>query len=168
MTPHAPTPEPRFRRAAREDVPDIVRMLADDPLGGTRESYVSPLPDAYYATFEAIGVDPNNELIVVELDGRVAGVLQLTYLPSLSHRGSWRAQIEGVRIDAAVRSAGLGRRLIVWAIDRARARGCRLVQLTTDKRRPDAIRFYESLGFSASHQGMKLPLDARSGAGGPA
>jgi GNAT superfamily N-acetyltransferase len=96
--------------------------------------------------------------VVVELAGRVVGVLQLSYIPSMTHRGRWRALIEGVRIDASVRAPGRGRQLFAWAIDRARARGCHLLQLTSDKARPDAIRFYESLGFVASHEGLKRPL----------
>jgi GNAT superfamily N-acetyltransferase len=142
----------------RADLPDIVRMLADDMLGAKREEYASPLPESYYAAFEAIVRDPNNELVVGELDERVVAVLQLTCIPNLSRRGSWRALIEGVRVDSSVRSGGVGRRLVEWAIARAREKGCRLVQLTSDKRRRDAIRFYESLGFVASHEGMKLEL----------
>lgn len=150
--------EPGFRVAVRGDVPDIVRMLVDDILGAAREEYASPLPEGYYTAFEAIDRDPNNELIVVELEGRVVGVLQLTYIPSMTYRGGGRALIEGVRIDATLRASGFGRKLFAWAIERARARGCHLLQLTSDKARPDAIRFYESLGFVASHEGLKLRL----------
>jgi GNAT superfamily N-acetyltransferase len=153
--------EPVFRRAVRADLPDIVRMLADDVLGAKRERYVSPLPGSYYAAFEAIDRDPNNELVVAELDGRVVGVLQLTYIPYLTDQGTWRALIEGVRIDSSLRSGGIGRKLLGWAIARARSRGCFVVQLTSDKSRTDAIRFYESLGFVASHEGMKLRVDPR-------
>jgi GNAT superfamily N-acetyltransferase len=149
-----------FRQADRSDVPDIVRMLADDALGEKREAYGSPLPASYYAAFDAIRDDPNNELVVTCLAGRVVGVLQLTFIPYLTYRGSWRAQIEGVRVDASVRSRGVGRRLFEWAIDRARQRNCQLVQLTSDKARADAIRFYESLGFVASHEGFKLQLSS--------
>lgn len=134
-------------------------MLADDPLGATRETYASPLPPSYHTAFEAIEADPNNELVVAVLDGRVVGMLQLTFIPSLTYRGGWRALIEGVRVEASVRSEGIGRRLIEWAIDRARERRCHLVQLTSDKARPDAIRFYQSLGFVASHEGLKLSLE---------
>ena len=150
--------EPGFRRAVRGDLPDIVRMLADDVLGAEREAYASPLPATYYRAFEAIDGDPNHELVVGELDGRVVAVLQLSCIPNLSRRGSRRALIEGVRVDASLRSGGIGRKLVEWAIARAREKGCRLVQLTSDKRRRDAIRFYESLGFVASHEGMKLEL----------
>ena len=148
-----------FRRATRDDVPAIVRMLAHDPLGARREALVSPLPESYYQAFEAIDRDGNNELVVSELDGRIVGLLQITFIPYMTYRGSWRALIEGVRVDSEVRSRGIGRELFAWAIDRARQRGCHLVQLTSDKARPDAIRFYESLGFVASHEGMKLHLE---------
>jgi GNAT superfamily N-acetyltransferase len=147
-----------FRRATRDDLPEIVRMLADDPLGARRETYAVPLPPSYHAAFEAIEADPNNELVVAVLADRVIGVLQLTFIPSITYRGGWRALIEGVRVDASVRSEGIGRRLFDWAIERARERGCHLVQLTSDKARPDAIRFYQSLGFVASHEGLKRSL----------
>jgi GNAT superfamily N-acetyltransferase len=145
----------------RGDLPDIVRMLADDVLGAQREEYAAPLPASYQSAFDAIDADPNHELIVGELDARVVAVLQLTCIPTLSRRGSRRAVLEGVRVDSAMRSSGIGRKLVAWAIERAREKGCRLVQLTSDKRRRDAIRFYESLGFVASHEGMKLELASR-------
>lgn len=148
-----------FRRATRDDVAAIVRLLADDPLGARRESAAAPLPDSYCAAFDAIDRDPNQELVVVDTDGRrVAGVLQITFIPCLTCRGGWRALVEGVRVAADVRAGGIGRRMLRWAIERARARGCHVVQLTSDKARPDAIRFYESLGFVASHEGLKLHL----------
>jgi GNAT superfamily N-acetyltransferase len=153
-------PEPVIRRAAGADLPEVVRLLADDPLGAKREEYVLPLPASYRAAFDAIDRDPNNELVVVEVGGKVAGVLQLTYIPYVTYRGGWRALIEGVRIDASARSSGIGRKLFAWAIERARDKGCHMVQLTSDKTRPDAIRFYESLGFVASHEGMKLHLNS--------
>lgn len=141
-------------------------MLADDPLGATRESADLPLDPSYYAAFDAIEADPNNELVVATLeaaadgtiDSPVVGVLQLTFVPSLTYRGRPRAQIEGVRIDAAHRDRGIGRQLVQWAIERASERGCHMVQLTTNKGRPEALRFYESLGFTATHEGMKLNL----------
>lgn len=155
-----------IRPAVRDDVPEIVRMLADDLVAAARERYTTPLPASYYQAFEAISRDLNNELVVAELQGRVVGVLQLTYIPSLTYVGSWRAEIEGVRVDAAVRSGGIGRHLFTWAIERARTKGCSLLQLTSDKRRPDAIRFYESLGFVASHEGLKLALNTSAGLSG--
>jgi GNAT superfamily N-acetyltransferase len=150
---------PGFRRARADDLPAIVHLLADDPLGAKRERYASPLPESYDQAFAAIDADPNNELIVVErARGAIIGVLQLTFIPSITYQGGWRALVEGVRVAAPYRSTGIGRQLFEWAIERARQRGCHLVQLTTDKARPDAIRFYESLGFVASHEGMKLHL----------
>ena len=136
-------------------------MLADDVLGAEREEYTSPLPVSYLSAFDAIDADPNNELIVGELEGRTVAVLQLTYIPNISRRGSWRALVEGVRVDASLRSSGVGRALLGWAIERAREKGCSVLQLTSDKRRREAVRFYESLGFVASHEGMKLDLSAR-------
>jgi ribosomal protein S18 acetylase RimI-like enzyme len=147
-----------FRRAERADVEHIVRLLASDPLGAKRERYELPLPPSYFAAFDAVAADPNNELVVACLGGEVVGVLQITFTPGLTYQGGWRATIEGVRIDEKVRSGGLGRSMIERAVQRARERGCHLVQLTTDKSRPEAKRFYESLGFVASHEGMKLHL----------
>ncbi|WP_211844028.1 GNAT family N-acetyltransferase [Neoroseomonas oryzicola] len=146
---------PAFRRATAADVPAIVAMLADDVLGAAREK---PGDAAYDAAFAAIAADANQLLAVVEIDGRVAGCLQLSFIPGLSHRGMWRGQIESVRIAAEARGGGLGRRMFEWAIEQCRDRGCGIVQLTTDKARGDARRFYESLGFVASHEGMKLKL----------
>jgi ribosomal protein S18 acetylase RimI-like enzyme len=148
----------RMRRARIDDLDTIVRLLANDPLGQHRECYGNPLPDAYLVAFKAIDTDPNQLLAVACSDQEVVGVLQLTFLPNLTYKGAWRAQIEGVRIAAHLRSQGIGRFMFAWAIEQARARDCRLVQLTTDKTRPDARRFYESLGFIASHEGMKLTL----------
>lgn len=154
----------KFRRAKRSDVPDIVRMLADDKLGSQRESYTLPLPETYYLAFDAIERDANNELIVAECGDAVVGVLQITFIPYLTYRGSWRALIEGVRVDSKMRSQGIGRQLVQWAIERAKERGCHMVQLTSDKKRPEAIQFYESLGFIASHEGLKLHLRSAEGA----
>ena len=149
-----------FRRATRDDLPSIVKLLADDPLGAQREVYSVPLPQSYYDAYAAIERDDNNELVVVD-DGKheILGVLQMTFIPCITYQGGWRALIEGVRVATEVRSSGIGKQLFLWAIERARARGCHMVQLTSDKARPDAIRFYESLGFVASHEGMKLRLD---------
>ena len=148
-----------FRCARAADLPAIVALLANDALGAMRESATAPLPPAYQSAFDAIDTDPNHELIVAQsAGGAVIGVLQLSFLPGLSHRGAWRAQIEGVRVDASARAKGVGRQLFSHAIQRARERGCRMVQLTSDKSRSDAIRFYERLGFSATHEGMKMNL----------
>ncbi len=142
-----------------DDLPQIVRLLADDPLGATRETPGEEIPEAYFSAFAAIDKDPNNTVVVAVAAGRVAGTLQLTFIPGLTYTGGERAQIEGVRIAAEHRGAGLGQIMINWAIDRARARGCRVVQLTTDRQRPDAIRFYQKIGFRPSHMGMKYHLD---------
>lgn len=151
-------PNLTFRLAVRSDLERIVQLLADDPLGRKREVFSIPVASSYERAFEAIAEDRNNELIVAEQAATVVGVLQITFLPYLTHQGSWRALIEGVRVAAEVRSSGVGKRLFMWAIDRARERKCLLVQLTSDKSRPDAIRFYQSLGFKASHEGFKLEL----------
>lgn len=144
-----------FRRATADDVAAIVALLADDVLGAAREAPGDP---AYAAAFAAIDADPNQYLAVAEMDGRILGCLQLTFVPGLSHRGAWRGQVESVRVAADQRGTGLGRRFLEWAIAQCRSRGCRMVQLTTDKSRADALRFYELLGFIASHKGMKLAL----------
>ena len=151
-------PELTFRRARAGDVPTVVGLLAADPLGAQRERAENPLPQSYLDAFEAISADPNQELTVACVGPRIVGVLQLTFIPSLTYQGSWRAQIEGVRVAEEVRSQRVGARLVEWAVDRARDRGCRLVQLTTDKRRPRALAFYQALGFQATHEGMKLAL----------
>ena len=150
----------RFRDAIEADLSAIVALLADDPLGAAREAPATELPAAYAEAFAAIAADPNNRLIVADDEGAVVGCLQLTFIPGLTYTGGWRAQIEGVRIARSQRGRGLGRAMFDWAIEEARTRGCRLVQLTTNKARPDALRFYESLGFTASHEGMKLDLEA--------
>jgi GNAT superfamily N-acetyltransferase len=147
-----------FRKATADDLTAIVTMLADDILGATRERLENPLPQPYVTAFNDIDRDPNNELVVACIKDVVVGVLQLTFIPSLSHLGSRRALIEGVRVSSSHRSSGIGTKLFEWAITHARDRGCRMLQLTTDKRRLDAKRFYEALGFVASHEGMKLPL----------
>nr|WP_246523579.1 GNAT family N-acetyltransferase [Neoroseomonas eburnea] len=136
-------------------MPAIVALLADDVLGAAREQPGHP---AYDAAFAAIGADANQLLAVAEEEARIVGCLQISFVPGLSRLGMWRGQIESVRVAASHRGAGLGRRMFDWAIEQCRARGCGLVQLTTDKARPDARRFYEALGFVASHEGMKLKL----------
>ncbi|MEU5876106.1 GNAT family N-acetyltransferase [Spirillospora sp. NPDC047279] len=147
-----------FRAATRDDVPEIVRLLADDPLGVTRETPGELVPDAYWKAFEAIESDPNNTLVVAVIDGGIAGTMQLTYIPGMTYTGGERAQIEGVRVAADHRGGGVGQAMIGWAIEQARDRGCRVVQLTTDRQRPESIRFYQKIGFRPSHQGMKYHL----------
>ncbi|NGN41940.1 GNAT family N-acetyltransferase [Mesorhizobium sp. CGMCC 1.15528] len=147
-----------FRPASESDLAAIVALLADDNLGSTRENASLPLDQRYSAAFEAIARDPNQLLAVAELDGKVVGCLQVTFIPGLSRTGMWRGQIESVRIAASLRGRGAGKAFFAWAIEQCRSRGCGLVQLTTDKARPEALAFYESLGFKASHEGMKLAL----------
>lgn len=148
----------QFRNAIKSDIPSIVELLANDELGKQRERLEDPLPDSYYEAFEAIKADPNNELIVAYLHTHIIGVLQMTFTPYLTYQGGWRATIEGVRISPSHRGEGLGTALFEWAIQRAKQKGCHLVQLTTDKQRPQAIYFYEKLGFQNSHEGMKRHL----------
>jgi len=144
-----------IRTARAEDVEQIVAMLADDPLGATREAPGDP---GYATAFAEIDADERQLLVVAEAAGEVVGTLQLTFIPGLSRRGATRAQIEAVRVRTDQRGGGLGGRLIGWAVDTARERGAAMVQLTTDASRADAHRFYERLGFVASHVGMKLAL----------
>lgn len=147
-----------FRDATADDLPEIVRLLADDALGAQRERYTDPLPPAYRDAFAAIQAQAGNRILLAERDGRIAGCAQLTLIPGLSHIGTMRAQIESVRIDSGLRGHGIGEKLIRRCIDLARDAGCGLVQLTTDNSRADARRFYERLGFTGSHLGMKLKL----------
>ena len=146
------------RVAEPRDLPQLVAMLADDFLGRQREVFTDPPADCYVEAFTSIAADPNNEIIVACVGDRVVASLQLTFTPSLSYQGSVRATVESVRTAAALRSRGIGSALMRDASERARARGCRMVQLTTNRQRPDAKRFYERLGFEATHDGMKLML----------
>ena len=146
------------REATKSDLPTLVHMLGDDSLGSTREDLSTPINRKYIEAFNHIESDPNNELIVAMLDEEIVGMVQLTFIPYLTHTGSWRCLIEGVRIHSGYRGKGLGGNLLEWSIQRAKERNCRLVQLTSDKTRTDALKFYESLGFVASHEGFKLHL----------
>ncbi|WP_412747084.1 GNAT family N-acetyltransferase [Krasilnikovia sp. MM14-A1004] len=148
-----------FRGATRADVPAILALLDDDEISRSRPQVVPEGDDAAcWAAFEAIDADPRNELIAADDGGTVIGTCQLTFIPSLSRRGAERMTIEAVRVRTDRRGDGIGRAMMLWALDRARERGCGLAQLTTDKRRTDGHRFYEALGFTASHEGMKLAL----------
>jgi len=150
--------DPRYRRATAADVGAIVAMLADDLLGASRENAASAVDDCYRAAFEEIDVDPNQFLCVVEDGPRIVGTLQLTFIPGLSRNGAKRGQIEAVRIVSDRRGGKLGEAMFAWAIRECRERGCSLVQLTTDKARPDAHRFYDRLGFEPTHIGYKLEI----------
>ncbi|MEY9992690.1 GNAT superfamily N-acetyltransferase [Streptomyces sp. V4I8] len=145
-----------IRAAVADDIPSIVGMLADDPLGAQRESPDDLTP--YLAALERLSSDPNQHLVVAVREGRVVGTLQLTVIPGLSRKGATRSIIEGVRIHADERGSGLGTQLIEWAVAESRRQNCQLVQLTSDNTRTDAHRFYERLGFTASHVGFKLQL----------
>ncbi len=178
----------KFRQATRADLPDIVRMLADDFLGAMRERYEDPLPESYLKAFAEVEADKNNELIVAvmsvpsavadglaqmdseaevkpfatangsDLTEKIVGALQLTLTPSISFQGGRRATVESVRVDAKYRGRGIGKELMLFAIERAKAENCVSIQLTTNSDRSDAHRFYENLGFKGTHLGMKLSL----------
>ena len=148
-----------LRDARRDEVPAIVGMLADDMLGSAREATSDPLPASYYAAFDSLARDPNNRLLIAERGSEIVGTLQITFIVGLSRRGAKRALIEAVRIATPHRGKGIGEEIMRAAIEIARREGCAMVQLTTDKSRKDAHRFYEKLGFTASHEGMKLILE---------
>lgn len=147
-----------FRKAVKEDLPSIIEMLANDFLGKSREKFEIPLPQSYYDTFDKINSDPNQELTVLEREGEVIGTMQLTFIPVLIYGGSMRLLIESVRVKESMTGKGIGTKMMEYAIERGRDMNCRIVQLTTDKQRKDAHRFYERLGFEATHEGMKLHL----------
>jgi ribosomal protein S18 acetylase RimI-like enzyme len=149
-----------FREAIAADLPAIVAMLAEDDLGRGREDAGLPLKPAYRAAFAAIAADPNQSFVVAEREGRILGFLQVSFIPGLSRQGAWRGNIESVRVAASERGRGIGEALMRHAIGLCRARGCRLAQLTSDKRRSEAHRFYGRLGFAATHEGFKLGLEA--------
>ncbi|MGY3690638.1 GNAT superfamily N-acetyltransferase [Bradyrhizobium sp. USDA 3240] len=147
-----------FRKAQSADLPAIIALLANDVLGQQREDASSPPNPRYVDAFEAILADPHQLLVVATLDDEVIGTLQLSFIPGIARLGAWRGQIEAVRIAETHRSSGVGQQMFEWVIAQCKARGCDLVQLTTDKARPDAHRFYERLGFVGSHLGYKLML----------
>jgi GNAT superfamily N-acetyltransferase len=146
-----------FRKAKEEDVFAIIEMIADDELGKTRENFEKPLPEEYHVAYKHINADNNQELIVVEgEDKTIIGTMQLSFIQYLTYRGGIRAQIEAVRIRKDRRGEGVGKQMFEWAIQRAKERNAHVLQLTTDKKRPEAIKFYVGLGFKNSHEGMKL------------
>jgi len=153
--PDSPAPAVTFRLATRDDLPRVVELIADDAVAAARTGEFGA---AHVAGFEAIEASPNDELVVAELDGAVVGCMQLTFVPGISRNGATRLLVEAVRVDASLRGQGLGRALMEHAHARGRERGCVLAQLTSDKQRPDAHRFYRSLGYAQSHEGFKLPL----------
>jgi len=148
-----------IRIARKTDVFAIVAMIANDNLGSLRENFQNPLPPAYYDAFENISHDQNQELMVMETeDGMIIGTLQLSFIQYLTYQGGIRAQIEAVRGHEQDRGKGNGEKVLEWAIQRAKEKRAHVVQLTTDKKRGNAFKFYEKLGFAASHEGMKLHL----------
>jgi ribosomal protein S18 acetylase RimI-like enzyme len=147
-----------FQQAQDHHLADLVALLADDPLGSAREDPSVPLDPGYVEAFDAITADTNQLLVVALLDQTVVGTLHLSFIPGLALMGAWRGQIESVRIRRDHRDAGLGQAMIEWALERCREKGCRIVQLTSDKSRTEAHRFYERLGFEATHEGYKLRL----------
>lgn len=144
-----------FREATRDDLERVVELIADDAVAARRTgTYGEP----HVRAFEAIAASPDNELVVAESDGEVVGVMQLTFIPGISRNGASRLLVEAVRVSGGLRGQGVGRRLMEHAHERGRARGCVLAQLTSDKQRPEAHRFYRNLGYEQSHEGFKLPL----------
>lgn len=148
-----------FRLAKIEDLPEIINMLADDVYGASRENITEKVSDKYLEAFRKIQEDPNQELTVAESNGDIVATFQLTFIQYLNFEGTLRAQIEAVRTRSDYRGQGIGTKVLTFAINRAKEKGCSLVQLTSDKRRTEAIKFYEKLGFKASHEGFKLKLD---------
>ncbi len=147
-----------IREARQNDLPSIVRLLSEDDLGQTRETFKNPLPAPYLQAFEEINASDSNELIVTTSENKVIGVYQITYIPYLTYSGGKRATIEGVRVDVNWRSQGVGQKMIHDAIERAKRRQCHMIQLTSNKCRTAAIQFYQSLGFEPTHEGLKLNL----------
>jgi len=147
-----------YRLATQEDLVEIVRLLLEDELGAERENLHLPLTDSYQAAFEAITADRNQELTVVERAGEIVATYQLSFIPYLTYQGGLRAQVEAVRVKASYRGQGLGTTIFHQVIERAKSKGAHLLQLTTDKKRAKAKKFYDALGFVASHEGMKLHL----------
>ena len=147
-----------YRPATEADLPFIIGLIVEDGVVATNDDPADALHDDYRAAFAAIAADPNEEMIIAEFEGQPAGCFQLSYLPGLSRRGMWRGQIENVHVVAARRNLGLGSEMIRWAVERCRQRNCAMIQLTSNKKRLDAHRFYERLGFTKSHEGFKLYL----------
>ena len=154
-----PRLSPTVRRATEADLPAVIHLFSIPDEGNRKEDHPGPPLDPCYAeALSAIAHDPDNALLVAELDGRVAGAFHLTIIQYVAYRGGRVAQIENVVVDPSLRSRGIGEAMMRWAIDEARRRGCFRVQLTSNKARKRAHRFYERLGFTASHEGIKLKL----------
>lgn len=148
-----------FRQATKEDLPAIIEMIANDTLGQLREKYEDPLPKEYYNAFERIDRDRNQELMVIENSEReVVGSFQLSFLQYLTYVGGIRCLVENVHVREDKTGQGIGKQMFQWIIERAKEKGAHLIQLTSNKLRPNAIRFYEGIGFKATHEGFKLHL----------
>ena len=148
-----------FRKATREDLPAIIEMIANDDLGRLREQYQDPLPKEYYRAFELIDQDINQELYVLDnSEGEVVASFQLNFLQYLTYMGGIRCLVENVHVKKGETGKGIGRQMFQWIIERAKDKQVHLIQLTSNKLRPDAIRFYKGLGFNATHEGFKLHL----------
>ncbi len=148
----------RFRKATKEDLPTIISMIADDPLGATREQFEDPLPTFYLDAFEKIKNNENVELTVVTDSDNIIGTFHLSFLQYLTYKGGIRAQLEAVRVHKDHRGKGIGKKILEYVIQRSMDKGCHMIQLTSDKKRPQAIEFYKSFGFVNSHEGFKLHL----------
>lgn len=147
-----------YRAARPEDLPYLVELIVEDSVISTNDDPADAMAADYRAALAAIDADPNEEMIIAELDGRRVGCFQLSYLPGIMRRGMWRGQIEMVHVQGGRQGQGIGTQMMRWAVERCRERGCGMVQLTSNKKRPDAHRFYERLGFLKSHEGFKLYL----------
>lgn len=147
-----------FRRARREDLNSIITLIAEDGLGRGREVLNQEPASEYVSAFNEMARDPNQLMAVIESDDQVIGYMQITFIPGLSRKGAWRGQLESVRVASHLRGRGIGEKFFLWAIEQCRGRGCSLVQLTTDKQRKEALRFYSKLGFEESHRGMKMQI----------
>jgi len=149
---------PAYRQALAADLPFIIALIVEDSVVDSGDAVAAALDASYRDALAAIDADPNQEMWIVEHEGEPVGCFQLSYLPGLMRRGMWRGQIEVVHVLEARRNLGLGSQMMQWAVERCRQRGCGMVQLTSNKRRLDAHRFYERLGFLKSHEGFKLYL----------
>lgn len=147
-----------FREAAAVELPDIVALLADDEKGAMRESATDPLPESYYRAYQAINEDSNARLVIACIEQTLVAVAQINFIANITYQGGTRAMIEGVRVSKYCQGEGIGRALFEHLLSLAKALDCHLVQLTCDKARPDAIAFYQSIGFSNSHEGFKLRI----------
>ncbi|MBT4989904.1 MAG: GNAT family N-acetyltransferase [Rickettsiales bacterium] len=148
----------KIRKASKEDVPDIVRIISDNPIGALREDFQENIPNSYYVAFDRIDQDINQLLVVAEIKSNIVGTLQISFISNMSVKGAYRALIEGMHVDSKYRGEGVGTFMMEWAINKARQKGCNIAQLTSNKERIDAHRFYSRLGFVATHEGFKLAL----------